>query len=100
MRLKVIFLFVFIGFIQSCAGVPKQYKDDCANGACKHMQNRCTQMKAASSRQTQYSVTPIKQYDGQARTEGMWSVRCKNGKVIQILDSEFKDISSYPAPLN
>ena len=96
MRTKTIFVFVFIGLIQSCAGVPKQYKDDCANGACKHMQNRCAQIKASSSRQTQYSVSPIKDYDGPALTDGMWSVRCKNGKVLSILDSGFKDISSYP----
>ena len=81
--------------VQGCAGVPKQYKDACADDACRHMVNRCVQMKAASSRQTQYGVTPIKDYDGPALVDGMWSVRCKNGKVQQILDSKFKDIASY-----
>ncbi len=95
MNIRIITMAAIIGLIQSCAGVPKQYKDDCADGACKHMQNRCKQMKAASSRQTQYGVTPIKDYEGPALVDGMWSVRCGDGKVLQILDSKFKDISSY-----
>ena len=95
MNVKIFYLLAVIGFIQSCAGVPKQYKDDCADGACKHMQNRCVQIKAASSRQTQYGVTPIKDYEGPALVDGMWSVRCRDGKIIQILDSKFKDIASY-----
>jgi hypothetical protein len=87
-------LFVLL-LTQSCASVPTQYKEVCADDACRHMVNRCVQIKAAGSRQTQYGVTAIKAYDGPALVDGMWSVRCKNGKVKQILDSRFKDISSY-----
>jgi len=52
-------------------------------------------LKAAASRQTQYGVTPIRDYQGDASVDGMWSVRCRNGNVIQILDSKFKDIARY-----
>jgi len=80
---------------QSCATVPSQYKEACADDACRHIVNRCVQMKAASSLQTQHGVTPIKEYDGPGLIDGMWSVRCDNGKIKQILDSKFKDIASY-----
>ena len=95
MYFRIAALFFTILSIQSCVGVPSQYKEVCLDDACKHMVNRCIQMKAAASRQTQYGVYPIKEYEGPALVDGMWSVRCKNGKVLQILDSKYKDIVSY-----
>jgi len=87
-------MFLVLG-LQSCTSIPKKYADVCTNGACQHIKNRCVQMKVAGSRQTQYGVTPIKDYTGPALVDNMWSVRCKNGKILQILDSKFKDISTY-----
>ena len=94
-RYALIFVFTIMPLIQSCSSIPKQYKEVCEGEKCKHMVNRCVQMKAASSRQTQYGVTPIRDYNGPALVDGMWSVRCKNGKIIQILDSKFKGIEKY-----
>ena len=95
MNVKIFCLLVVTWLIQSCTNLPAKYKDDCAGDACKHMVNRCVQIKASSSLQTQYGVTPIKNYEGPALVDGMWSVKCKNGKVVQIMDSKFKDISLY-----
>jgi len=95
MSFRLIFILSIPLLAQACSSLPKQYSEVCAGDTCKHMVNRCVQMKAAGSLQTQYGVTPIKDYEGPALVDGLWSVRCKNGKVVQILDSKYKDIMSY-----
>jgi len=97
LNIKRIYLFAAIGLIQSCASIPEKYKDDCADGACKHIVNRCKQIKATGNGRlhSQYGVSPIKNYNGPAVVDGLWTVRCKNGKIVEIMDSEFKTISSY-----
>jgi len=94
-RLKVVLYIALLPLVQSCSSIPKQYTEVCEGGGCVHMANRCKQIKAAGSLQTQYGVTPIKGYEGPALVDGMWSVRCRDGKIIEILDSKFKDIESY-----
>jgi len=92
-QLSVLVFLILV--LQACSGVPKKYTEVCEGDGCKHMVSRCKQMKAAESRQTQYGVTPINEYRGPALVDGMWSVRCRNGKVVEIMDSKFKDIKTY-----
>jgi len=97
LKYKYLIFSGIVCLIQSCASIPEKYKDDCADGACKHIVNRCKQIKSTGNGRlhSQYGVSPIKNYSGPAVVDGQWTVRCKNGKVIEIMDSEFKSISSY-----
>ena len=97
MKYKRIILAGIVCSMHSCTSIPEKYKDDCVDGACTHIVNRCKQIKATGNGRlhSQYGVSPIKNYNGPAVVDGLWTVRCKNGKIIEIMDSEFKTISSY-----